>query len=563
MEKAGWKRVHIRILALALVGLATITAWAAGGRLKNYDIWKDLPSKQLMQMGLRFYDNGMADSALMCYNIVVNRYHSGIKESNTSLRQVCSALNQLGILYTYYFVDHSKAKRYLLEAQKIAKANHFTTLLSCTYTNLGNIKIQHKIFGDSIMDEETLQMGRLAFHTALEANDDPLVIIVSGLNFIRLLDDTTNYRRFHQDIDLFLKYPLPDSLKQYQYAKTFARAIHEKGKKHYDTYLQLLDTTYAQTYHKNQLTQQIIGGLIINNKCRFYIEQRWDKEAVNLLYQQLHKAQAKDDKYLSFVYSHSLYEYYRDIKEDSIMGNKFELMALRYKDEFMNQTHLLDAEKAEFIFQIDEINAEVQELNMRQRTMRIISWSAAAIVLVILFFLYLLWRKYRQVQENNRTLYEKNQALLAADEERRQRIIADHQSSKYRSHQMEEGEQSELLHRILYVMETCDEIYSNEFSLSRLAELADAGSSKYVSQVLNEHYKQSFTTVVNDYRIREACRRINDREHFGHLTVEGIAQSVGFKSYPNFVSNFKRFTGLTPSAYRKQGNMPSPTPTEG
>lgn len=548
--------------ALVILWLVVAVAWlgaVAGGtgRLKNYDIWKDLPSKTLMEMGLRFYDAGKPDSALLSYNIVVNRYHSSDKHNSTSPRQACAALNFLGILYTNYFIDHAKANRYLLEAQKLAKDNHFMTLLSCTYTNLGNIKMKNLIFSDSIMDEETLQMNRLAFHTALEANDDPLVIITSGINWIQLLDDTTNYRRFHQDIDLFLKYPLPDSLKQYEYTKTFARAIQERGKKNYDTYLQLLDSAYAHIYHKNMLSKEIFGEQIINDKCRFFIEQRRNKEAVDLLYKQLYKGQANGDKYMSFIYSHSLYQYYRNIKKDSIMGDKFELMALRYKDEFMNQTHLLDADKAEFLFQIDEINAEVQELTTRQRMTKMIAWGTAAFSLIILVILYLLWRKYRQVQENHRQLYENNLALLAVDDERRRLLLEyaaklDEEPTKYQSHQMDEGEQSDLLHRIFYVMETSDEIYDNDFSLERLSELVEARSSKYVSQVLNDYYHQSLSAVVNDYRIREACRRINDREHYSQLTVQAIAESLGFKSYPNFVSNFKKFTGLTPSAYRKQ-----------
>ena len=118
---------------------------------------------------------------------------------------------------------------------------------------------------------------------------------------------------------------------------------------------------------------------------------------------------------------------------------------------------------------------------------------------------------------------------------------------------MEEGEQSDLLHRIFYVMETSDEVYQENFSLDRLTQLVDVKSPNYVSQVLNEHYDHTFKEMLNDYRIREACRRINDREHYSQLTVQAIAESVGFGSYPNFVTNFKKFTGLTPSAYRKQG----------
>ena len=111
-------------------------------------------------------------------------------------------------------------------------------------------------------------------------------------------------------------------------------------------------------------------------------------------------------------------------------------------------------------------------------------------------------------------------------------------------------------------METSDEVYQENFSLDRLTQLVDVKSPNYVSQVLNEHYDHTFKEMLNDYRIREACRRINDRDHYSQLTVQAIAQSVGFGSYPNFVTNFKKFTGLTPSAYRKQSKDKSGPPAE-
>ena len=527
------------------------------GHLRNYELWSSFPNRQLMEMGESFYNSGKADSALVCYNIIVNRYHSGLEKNGPSLQQACEALNQLGVLYTHYYFNNDKAKRYLLESQKIANDNHFNAMLYRIYTNLGNIKLMNCVFGDSIGDEQTSQF-RLAFITALEVGDDPVAVVTSGVNWIKFLDDTTLYRNFHDDIDLFLNYQLPDSLKEYSYAKVFARAIQEKGKRNYNDCLRLLDSAYAHVYHRNVLSKQIIAEQIIDNKCRLLIELHRHKEATELLKNQLLKAQANGDNYRSYIYSYSLYEYYRDIAGDSVMADSYEFMALRCKDKFVNQSHLLEAENAEFLFQIDEINTEVQELTIRHRMTKIIAWGAAAFTLIVLILLYMLWRKYLREQEKNHKLYENNLALLAAEDERRQRMI-EQQATKYQSHQVEKDKLSDLMHRILYVMETSEEIYNNSFSLDRLTELVDGGSRYYVSQTLNEHYHQSFSNIVNDYRIREACRRINDTEHYGHLTIEGIAQSVGFKSYPNFVSNFKKFTGLTPNVYRKQRDPRGPT----
>ena len=175
----------------------------------------------------------------------------------------------------------------------------------------------------------------------------------------------------------------------------------------------------------------------------------------------------------------------------------------------------------------------------------------------------MLYRRWRKTQENNRQLYQRTQDLLAADEEHRQ-LILDYEAHlkqlsekpvdtpKYRKHPVSEEENSELLHRILYIMETSEEIFSNDFSLDRLTELVDGRTSNYVSQAINQLYHRTFNDMVNEFRIREACRRMNDPEQYGHLSYDFLAQGLGFKSYPNFVRNFKKFTGLNPSEYQKQ-----------
>lgn len=547
-----------------LLLVAWLGAAADGtGRLKNYDIWKDLPSKTLMQMGGRFYDNVQPDSALMCYNIVANRYYTAHDQDELDLKMEVAAMNQLGVLYIYYFVDYEKAHKYLLQAKKIAKENRFTSILSSVYTNLGNIYIiDCSLTRNGKLDNRTIEMHQQAFETALEANK-PDKIIISAVNMAHIADDSITLQALRDDIKLFLNYQIPDSLRQYEYAKDYCRAALEVDKGNLEAALVYYNKTLQHVYHENSRTCEIIHRGIMNTKARLLIRLNHDQEAVDIINSYVDQAKKNDDHHGLFISYLALSEFYHNVKKDSIQGDHYELMALREKDIVLNKNKLLDAEKAEFLFQIDEINAEVQELATRQRLTKTIAWTVAAFTLIVLVLLYLLWRRYRQVQENHRRLYENNLALLAVDDERRRLLLEyaaklDEEPAKYQSHQMEEGELSDLLHRILYVMETSDEIYDNEFSLERLAELVEARSSKYVSQVLNEHYHQSFTSVVNDYRIREACRRINDREHYGHLTVEGIAQSVGFKSYPNFVNNFKKFTGLTPSAYRKQSKPQSP-----
>ena len=99
-------------------------------------------------------------------------------------------------------------------------------------------------------------------------------------------------------------------------------------------------------------------------------------------------------------------------------------------------------------------------------------------------------------------------------------------------------------------MENNPEIFTPDFSLERLAMLSQS-RYKYVSQVINEHYGQNFNNFLNSYRIKEACKRMGDIEHYGNYTIEAISESVGFKSRSTFVTSFKRITGLTPSQYQQ------------
>lgn len=87
-----------------------------------------------------------------------------------------------------------------------------------------------------------------------------------------------------------------------------------------------------------------------------------------------------------------------------------------------------------------------------------------------------------------------------------------------------------------------------DMSLSRLAESISI-PQKQVSQVINEHWQKKFPQLLSEYRIREACRRMQDSQNYGNYTIEGIGKSVGFHTRSNFFATFKRVTGLTPTEF--------------
>ena len=92
----------------------------------------------------------------------------------------------------------------------------------------------------------------------------------------------------------------------------------------------------------------------------------------------------------------------------------------------------------------------------------------------------------------------------------------------------------------------------NDLKLETLAEKLKS-NRHFVSQVINQHYKTNFFDFINANRIGEAKRLLASDDH--KLNIIEIAYAVGYNNKVTFNTVFKRFTGVTPSEYRKQ-NQP-------
>lgn len=109
---------------------------------------------------------------------------------------------------------------------------------------------------------------------------------------------------------------------------------------------------------------------------------------------------------------------------------------------------------------------------------------------------------------------------------------------------------SELVRKIEQVMADEKVFLSPDFSLNTLAKLAES-NTMYVSQAINNTFSMNFRSYVNQRRVKVAMRRLADDTAYGNISIQGIAEGVGFKSQTNFIQAFKKVTGITPSIYRK------------
>ena len=209
------------------------------------------------------------------------------------------------------------------------------------------------------------------------------------------------------------------------------------------------------------------------------------------------------------------------------------------------------------------------EIKHHNQTVRIILMISASIIfLLILVAILILLIKNRQLRKVNLQLYAKNMDVLAAvDEERRLKARYEGEISafkemiqngvggngvrqKYQNSNLADDDKILLQDRIIKLFEETDEIFAEDFNMTKLATLVNS-NYKNVSQVINEQMGKNFNTLLNEYRIQEACRRFNDIANYGNYTIEAVGNSVGYYSRSTFITQFKLVTGLTPSEFQK------------
>lgn len=92
-----------------------------------------------------------------------------------------------------------------------------------------------------------------------------------------------------------------------------------------------------------------------------------------------------------------------------------------------------------------------------------------------------------------------------------------------------------------------------KLSLPQLAQRLSM-STNYLSQLLNEHFKQNFFDYVNRYRVAAALPLLTHSAD----TVLDIAMAVGFNSKSAFYTAFKKHQQQTPGEYRQQQRQAVP-----
>ncbi len=124
------------------------------------------------------------------------------------------------------------------------------------------------------------------------------------------------------------------------------------------------------------------------------------------------------------------------------------------------------------------------------------------------------------------------------------------QEPKYKTSALLPETVEQVLPRLMKLMEEEKVFLNADLTLKPLAARLNVHYN-YLSQIINEQMKQSFNDFINNYRIEEARKKLVDPAE-KDKTVLDIAYETGFYSKSVFNTAFKKFTGMTPSEFRRR-----------
>lgn len=124
--------------------------------------------------------------------------------------------------------------------------------------------------------------------------------------------------------------------------------------------------------------------------------------------------------------------------------------------------------------------------------------------------------------------------------------ISEEAQKQYSSSTLTPDDSQKYLTILLSYMEK-EKPYRN-FQLS-IDELANKSQipPRHLSQIINEQLKKNFFDFINSYRVEAAKNLLKNPEK----RISEVMYDVGFSSRSSFNTHFKKYTGQTPSQYRK------------
>ena len=493
-----------------------------------------LPQQQLYDTAVYYHKNNILDTALICYNLIINA-----SESSDSLQMLLTAqsLSMAGVIYLNHS-DFRNAYKYITDALILAEKYNFESELQIIYNNLGNIYFH---FGE-------YDLAKTYFLKALNFTDDKN-------KYFGVLNNIACVERENGNMDsAFIYFD-----KSVQFSKEIESiylptilsemALFYKKTNQIDSALYYLRYSVNEAKKRNHI-QSFIEGYSEIGKIFFEMNQ-FDSAIYYLNFSNLTVSTEKQfinimsDNYLTLS------------KIEELKGNirnafKYYKKYSSLKDSIYNNNILGDINQIQRQYEVSKTNRQIEQFVIEQQIKeRTIHYQKIILIIIVitlilvsggLVFMYL---QNTKLNNSYKVLVEKNIELINLQD-----ISTKEETKNIKTKKTSENIDYDLLERIFTIMDNPQTFCNPDFYLDDLVELTHS-NQKYVSNTINDALNKNFRTFLNSYRIKQA-QRIFAEPDVEKYTIESVGQQVGFNSRASFISAFNEITGVTPKIYLKE-----------
>lgn len=528
------------LIAILLFALAcTARAQNVGD---DYERLSVMSSEELMDKGREYLMAQESTKALPYFLIVSERYKSD--QSREAKELSIRALNNIGLIYKYFIYDYPQSYDYLMRAYELSEESGFADLKSMVMVNLGDLLNDYGvIYNSDTMKGKAEALFDQSFRKAFESRD-----------WRMLTTSFFNLSCLNYDLDLgkyssIFSKEIPENIPHLDYIRMYYKGVEAmqrqnmgEAREYFGRQLSMTDDSWAGSRYR------LIAYL---NLAETYRRENNPGKAAEEYKKALAISEKEDIRDLSAHICGLLSEIYTSLGNED--EEKF------YHKEYVEKISAIHNSRLSMVAEMNYLNdlrkeeENRREAQLKQRAQQYLILGVIIILLVVIFFTVLTLRQNRRLREQNRLLFERYQNVLESTAVKELKSTSVKEDAKYSNIKLTNDQRKGLVERIGAVLEDADTICSQDFSLKDLAKMVDSNTT-YVSRIINEDYGMTFANLLGNRRVREACRRIND-DRYANITIEAIANNVGFKSRTAFLNAFKREVGISPSEYIRMARI--------
>ncbi len=517
----------------AVIMIAAISAFPFAQPSKQYHDLVNTDTRQLIVKGEKWLQKeNFADSALVYFSLAASRYSPELSKSDKELT-VKAAIGKWLVYFSYLF-DYPKAYESLQQASEICEKENIDK--SDVDISMGGML---QVMADQGASPELYRQSVIFYSRGYMEAVAAGRIDAADRAFVNLLTVSHLTQDFDSVRSLWkIMSRLP--CKKDNHRRKFAISMYKAITSHEDAFLSvgIIDSALKILPQKaeyrrlayigrnikadilnraDMLDSAAVAAVEARDFARSHSIKDGEMEATKLLYEILERKGDAEES----LEAHDEY--------------------LRLKEILLGSKQIQKLDELRFLADIRKADEELALMKERHHRQGILIILLCLLIVAVGAALWVYFSKNAKLKDAYDSLYRQMQA----------KVSAENKITAQPSFKVQGEERERIINNVNEITSTSDAIYTPDFTVARMAELAGC-NAKYLSQIINDTYGCNFNNFINEFRIKEAARRMLDGGEYAMYTIEAIANSVGFRSRSTFVGAFKQFTGLTPSEFKKR-----------